>query len=200
MIASGKSDDLGPVDDDADPHFPPHVVVSPDGSKIAFTTRRVDVDICAVWITEKSDQGIATTLLTEIPGAAAQVWPFWSPKGVTLGIFIVHLEQEKSAVVLVPKLEGDGLLVYENELLDLPEQPAWSPSGHAIAFFGTEQARHEFTKSGPARLVVLDTQTHARVFVTAPDEVRGRPRFLDGARLAVDGGSSAHVLTFASPL
>lgn len=198
MIASGKNDDIAPLDDDGDPQFAPKIAVSPDGAKIAFTTRKVEAEMCAVWVAVKDDRGISTTLLTEIPGAAAHVWPFWSPKGVTLGMEIVHLEQEKSAIVLVPKLEGEGVLVHENELLDPPEQPAWAPSGNAIAFFGTETPRHEFTKAGPARLFLLDTQTHGKVAITGPDELMGRPRFLDDTHLAVDGGATAHVLTLAS--
>lgn len=192
--------EVASIDDDGDPHFPPHIAPSPDGSKIVFTCRRVADSVAEVWLVTQGADRPAPSLLTQIPGEAVHVLPFWSPRGVTLGLFMVHLGQSKSGLVVVPRLEGEGELLYDNPLLDDPETPAWSPGSRWIALFHTPEPEHEFTKSGPSRLVLLDTETHDLVGLTGPNEVRGTPRFIDEKTLVVDGGEVAHVLTFAQPL
>lgn len=200
-MSGGPPQELAPIHDDGDPMFPPRIAVSPDGLRVAFTSRRVDDDVTEVFVTTRESTGPKTTLLTEIPGVGVHVRPFWSPKGHTLAMLVVHLGQSKSAIIAVPKLEGEGVVLYENELIDLAEPPAWSPSGRSIAFFHVEAPRHEFTKSGPARLVLLDVSAGAegepapRAALTAPDELVGVPHFLDDNRLAIDAGGAAHVLT-----
>lgn len=200
-VATGAEQQLAPIDDDGDPHFPPRIAVSPDGTRIALTCRRVRDDVTEVWIVRR-DEGAAvqSSLVTQIPGSAVRVSPFWSPKGVTFGMHIVHLEQEKSAIVVVPRLEGEGEILYESELIDAPEAPAWSPSARSIAFFRAARAEHELTKTGPQELALLDAKQRTFAPLSEPGARPGPLRFLDERMLALDGGPSAHLLTFASPL
>ena len=160
--------------DDHDPHFPPHIAVGP---KTAFTCRSVARNVTEVWVDDAR--------LTEIPGSAVHPCPFWSPDGRTLGLHLVHLEQEKSALLIVPDLKGGGEILYESDLVDLPEPGAWSPSGRSIAFLRTKAPKHEFTKTGDAQPVLLNVATGEFCPLTDPGEVSGRPRFLDDRRLSV---------------
>lgn len=194
---------LGPLPDDFDPQNAPKIAVSFDGALVSATCRRASEDVSEVWIFERKESGIERAMLTQIPGASVVVRPIWAPRTPTIALYIIHLEQEKTAIVAVPKLQGEGIVLYESDYLDPAERPAWSPTGRTIAFFGVEKARHEFTKSGPPRLVLLTDIAKDRprvVPVTAPDEMQGGLSFLDERRIAVDGGPAAHVLTFSDPV
>ena len=171
--------------DDHDPHFPPHIA---HGPRNAFTCRSVARNVTEVWVDD--------AMLTEIPGSAVHPAPFWSPDGKTLGLHVVHLEQGKSAILVVQDLEGGGEILYQSDLVDLPGPAAWSPSGRSIAFFRTKTPKHEFTKSGEPQLVMLDVKTGELWPLSQPGEITGRPRFVDGRRLAVDGGPAAHLFEF----
>lgn len=202
-IAGAERQRLGDLPDDFDPQNAPKIALSHDGSLIAATCRRVAEDVSEVWIIERKDSGPEARVLTQIPGASAIVWPLWAPRTPTIALYIVHLEQEKSAIVAVPRLQGEGIILHEGDFVDPAERPAWSPTGKTIAFFGVEKARHEFTKTGPPRLVLLTDIALDRpraVPVTAPDEMQGGLSFLDERRIAVDGGSAAHILSFADPV
>ena len=139
-------------------------------------------------------------LLTEIPGSDVHPCPFWSPDKKSLGLHIVHLEDEKSALIVVWNLQGGGEVLYESELVDLPEPGAWSPSGRSIAFLRTKAPKHEFTKTGEAQLVVLDAASRELWPVTKSGEASGRPRFLDGRRLAVEAAPKSRLFEFIAPL
>jgi len=201
-LGEGPPQPLAKLVDDGDPAFPPRIAVSPDGARIAFTARRAADEVTEVHVIERSDKGNKCELLTEIPGSAVHVRPFWSPRGGTLAMLVVHLEQEKSAIIAVPKLEGEGVILYENALIDAAEAPAWAPSGHSIAFFHVANAKHEFTKSGPAQLTLLDVRKldePVTIELTEPGEMTGTPHFLDDRRLAIDCSDRAHVITFHEP-
>lgn len=202
-VAGGERQSLGPLPDDFDPQNAPKIAVSFDGSLISATCRRTSEDVSEVWIFERKEAGIERAVLTQIPGASVVVWPLWAPRTPTIALYIIHIEQEKTAIVAVPKLQGEGIVLYESDYLDPALRPAWSPAGKTIAFFGVEKSRHEFTKTGPPRLVLLTdiAKDRPRILpVTAPDEMQGGLSFLDERRIAVDGGPAAHVLTFSDPV
>lgn len=199
---SGKTHELCGLDDDGDPQLPPRIAPAPDGSHVAFTCRRVDDELSELWVLGRKGDGPDASLLTQIPGSGVHVLPFWSPKGTTLAMLVVHLEQEKSAIIAVPRLEGEGVVLYESALLDGAETPAWSPTGSTIAFLHVRAPSHEFTKSGPAQLALLHVREKSPVveLVTEPDEITGQPHFVDDKTLAIDGGAVGWVLTFADPV
>lgn len=202
-IAGPDRQSLAPLPDDFDPQNAPKIALSFDGALIAATCRRAAEDVSEVWIVERKSAGVERRVLTQIPGASAIVRPLWAPRTATIALYIVHLEQEKSAIVAVPRLEGEGIILYESDFIEPAERPAWSPTGRTIALFGVEKPRNEFTRSGPPRLVLVTNIAEERpavVPVTEPDEMCGGLTFLDERRIAVDGGEAAHVLTFSDPV
>lgn len=202
-VAGAEAQRLAPLDDDFDPQNAPKIALSFDGSIIATTCRRTADDVSEVLLVERTSAGVESHVLTQIPGAGVVVHPLWAPRTATIALYIVHLEQEKSAIVAVPRLEGEGIILHETDFVDPAERPAWSPTGRTIAFFGVEKAHHEFTRAGPARLFLLTEIAAARpslVPVTAPGELCGGLSFLDERRIAVDGGATAHVLSFSDPV
>jgi hypothetical protein len=152
-------------EDDGDPHFPPHVARTVDGRRVAFSTRRVKEGVTRVWV--------GTKALTEIPGSAVHPCLFWSPDGRHLGMLVVHLEEERSALIVFRDLQGGGEILHRHELLDGVEAPAWSPSGKSIAFLRTRNPRHEFTRAGDPELVLLDAETGAWHSVSKAGEATG---------------------------
>lgn len=202
-IGGPEKQKLAALADDFDPQNPPKIAVSSDGALIAATARRAAEDVSEVWIIERKDSGVEERLLTQIPGASVIVQPLWAPRTPSIALYIVHLEQEKSAIVAVPRLEGEGIILYESDFIEPAARPAWSPTGRTIALFGVEKARNEFTKTGPARLLLLTdiASDKPRVLpVTEPDEIVGGLSFLDERRIAVDGGDTAHILSFSDPI
>jgi Tol biopolymer transport system component len=189
---AGEPSDLAPLDDDGDPLLAPWIAPCPDGRRVVYSSRRAREGV--------TDLRLDGEVLTEIPGVAVQAAPFWSADGRSLGVHLVHLEEEKSAILIVPDLKGDGEILYARNLVDLPGPGAWSPSGHSIAFFRTATPKHDGTRSGDPELVLLDVRTGELSPLTEPGEMAGRPRFLDGSRLVVDGGRAAHLFEFARPV
>lgn len=189
-VAEGEAETIADLRDDGNARFPPRLAVSPDGKRVAWSCRRIDERLCEVWALERDAPG-GPKLVTQIPGSQAHVFPFWSPKGGTLGIFIVHLELDRSALIAVPHLEGEGEVLHESALVDGAEAPAWSPSGATIVFQRAE-------RGGSHRLVALSVAARTAWPLA---QATGRPWFLGGgAILAVDGGASACTLAIQGTL
>jgi hypothetical protein len=186
---------LGLLEDDADPSFPVRIAVSPDGASIVYTAGRHNEDVSEVWLIQREKEVLKGSILTEIPGDSVHILPFWSPKGRTLGLYCVHEEQEKSAILVIPQLEGEGLVLYESGILDPIQTPAFSPSAHYIAFFRRESPSDEY-REGPAKLVFLDVRRETFSALSEPDEFAGTPRFYTDKTLTVDGDATAHQLIF----
>ncbi len=189
---------LGLLEDDADPSFPAQISVSPDGAHIAYTAGRHSENVSEVWLIEREKDVLKGSILTEIPGDSVHILPFWSPKGRTLGLYCVHEEQEKTAIIVVPQLEGEGLVLYESSLLDPVVVPAFSPSAHYIAFFRRDAPGNEY-RDGPSKLVFLDVRRETFTALSEADELEGSPHFFDDRTLIVDGGAVTHQLVFDDP-
>jgi dipeptidyl aminopeptidase/acylaminoacyl peptidase len=188
VTTSGKTELVCDLLDDGHPKFPPRIAVSPSGRRVAFTSRRFQDGLSEVWIADRKE---GARLLTEIPGAQLSVLPFWSPRGVSFGMLVVHAQQEKSGIVLVPHLRGEGEIVHESDRLDAPFAPAWSPSTRSLVF-GRRDG------DGNKRLVALDCKR--RESSELGEEAIGPPRFLDHRRLVMDGGDHALVLELGGEL
>lgn len=186
---------LARIADDGDDPFPPRLAASPDGRALAFTSRRARTGSGEVWIVAQDDERPAARQLTEIPGEAMHLVPFWSPRGATLGVLLVHLDRDRSGIVIVPGLEGEGELLYKNRLIDPAECPAWSPDGRRIAFMHTPRPRSDLSASGPSQLALLDPSTRALTMLSEPGAIEGTPRWHDAATLVVDGRDAAHIFT-----
>jgi Tol biopolymer transport system component len=191
-LTTGQTRALAEMADDGIPGFPPRITVAAEARRIAFTQRRAADGVTEVWILGRNDDGSAW-LLTQVPGIRIHVDPFWSPGGGSIGMHLSHPGQEKSAVVLVPKLEGEGEISHRSDHAGAPGAPAWSPSSAYIAFFAAQ-------RGAAPRLSLLDCRTRDVVPLLDPGEGSGVARFLDAHHLAVEGGPAEHVLSFDDPL
>jgi len=193
----GTSKRLCEAQDDPIPDYPPRVAVAAEAKRIAFTLHRAAKDWTELWVLSRDGAGEpSASLLTQVPGAEIVLEPFWSPGGGTIGLHIVHPGQEQSAIILVPRLQGDGEIYHESERVDGAAAPAWSPSSRFVAFFPADG-------DGQERLSLLDCASpeHALVPILDPGEAAGsRPRFVDAHNLALEGGAAALVLSFNDPL
>lgn len=191
----GRRTRLAPLRDVGDPQWPPSLAVSSDGMRIAFTSRSVRRKISEIWVLDRRSGG-RPELLAEVPGASVRIYPFWSEDGASLGLFTVHLERNKTALIYLEELEGEGDVVYESPLVDLPEPPVFSPSGRHVFFFRTLRPAHPYTKTGPPALVALSLDTKQTVALSTPGELEGRLRFLDDRTLAVEGAGEVTLIRF----
>jgi dipeptidyl aminopeptidase/acylaminoacyl peptidase len=187
-VAGSKAEKLAEIRDDNSPRIPPRIAVSPDGARIAFTARRLFDDVSEVWTITRGSPPVVE-LLTQVPGAEVDVLPFWSPGGVSLGLSMIHRTLEKSGIVVVRDLQGEGEIVHEHEGMEPVSTPAWA--GDTIALMRADE--------NGERLVLLNPRTLIEIGVTRPGSVAGEPHFLKDGRLAVDGGTAAHVLALATP-
>jgi dipeptidyl aminopeptidase/acylaminoacyl peptidase len=185
-LASGDSLLLGEILDDGDLDFPPSIAVSSTGEHIAFSCRSSYHDRCEVWLLARAGSGTERTLLTQIPGADVGVRLFWSPKGKSLAMNIVHGAVEQTAIIVVHGLKGDGEILHHHDGFDVPLTPAWSPNGRWIALFCSMGWRH-------LQLAVLDVQAR-KLFPVNGSVLPGTPHFIDDDKLAIDGGASATLL------
>ncbi|MBW2455811.1 MAG: PD40 domain-containing protein [Deltaproteobacteria bacterium] len=196
-LASGEKLSVGEILDDGDVDLPPVVAVGSDGQHIAVSCRRAHDQVTEIWIFRRDAGGIASRLLTQIPGAAVRAHPFWSPKGKTLALSVVHLTQEQSATIAVRQLKGDGEILHHHELLDAPFRPSWAPGGRWIALF-VAQARAPLPGAfGPQQLAVIDVHQREVFPLLEPGEAAGAPHFVGDRQLAVDGGPTALLLELA---
>lgn len=199
-VASGKASALGWFVDDGDPHFPPRIAASPDGDRVAVTTRRVEGSFTRVWIYEGQGQKASIRLLTELPGASSHVIPFWSPDGKDLGLRIIDLERQESQITLFEDSQGQGAFRHGHELVDEAAPAVWLPGGHWIVFLKTMKPAHEFTKSGPQSLALLDPKGADYYEPPGLGVLEGEPRCLGESSVVIDGRGSATVLKFVGPL
>jgi Tol biopolymer transport system component len=193
-LATGKPRKLADLPDDGILGLPPRIAVAPGASRIAFTARHARRNLADVWIVARDSEATSVSLLTQVPNARTHVEPFWSPGAGSIGLSIVFADRDKSGIVLVPKLQGDGEIYREVTRLDAPVAPAWSPSSRYIAFQAADG-------EGTYRLSLLDCRerTVEALLDPAPGPA-GAPRFLSANRLAIEGGAAVHVHSFDEPL
>jgi len=199
-VASGTARSLGWFEDDGDPHFPPRLVASPRGDRVAITTRRVEGDFTRVWIFEGKGKAATIRLLTEMPGAGFHVCPFWSPDGKDLGLRVIDLGGQENLIMVFEGTEGKGTVVHRHELVDDAQPALWLPGGRWIAFLKTREPQHEFTKSGPQSLALLDGRATDCYAPEGLGILEGEPRRHGESGMVIDGRSSATLLNFTGPL
>jgi len=191
---------IGRARDSDEPRFPARIAIARDGARIALVVRDTFDECLSVWVYEaQEDGGYQRSHLTEVPGTLAYVCPFWSAKGVSLGLLISHLERQRSGIVMFlgGKKGQRGITLYESDLCDPPQPPAYGPAGKSIAFFQTVQDPDD-PKHLPARLVLLGCHDHAITPLCEPGEISGAPRFTGSRTLVIDGEDQATVLKLSA--
>lgn len=218
-VEGGKPRELAELIHYRNPRFWPQVEASPDGSRIAYTTRDERDETTRVWLVEAGDDGPQTSLVTWIPGVDLHAYLAWSHKGVSLALFVVHEQQHRSGLIVLKQLRGEGKIWYQHEALDGPAPPAWAPDGRSFSLFrraGPKPAADERNADaalvadpydpktiptgapgqllGNHALVRLDLATGDVAELAPAGALQGTPRYLDDERLLIDGGRTAHVL------
>jgi dipeptidyl aminopeptidase/acylaminoacyl peptidase len=187
-VADGSTRTMAHLPTDVDPIIRPFISSSPDGAHMVFTTRDKDDDISRVFYFERGDGEVSQKPFTAVPGADVHVVPFWSPKGMTLALYIVHLPQKKSAVVAFRRLEGDGEVLYESGTADAPLPPAWSPDGSRLAVYRRSNEAHY-------DLVIVSLQSGlSEVLPAGQRKDPAELHFIDPGHIAVDGVAPARIL------
>ncbi len=174
------------------PTYWPRISPSPDGNFVVFTTRDEFEDTTRVWCIERQNGEMETRLITWIPGAEVHVHPFWTPKGKTLGLYMVHDERETTGLIALRDVEGDGQVLYENDLIDASVTPAWSQHTNHIALFRADEP------DGDPALALLDCQSGETHRVPLTEPIQGELRFDSSGQLVVEGGAAVHLLDPAS--
>lgn len=179
--------------------------VSPDGTRVAFTVRRVDLDAnryrSAVWLAAV-DGSAAPHQLTA--GEHGDSGPVWSPDGTRLAFTSGRGDGVDGAVLQVIPIEVPGQTVTLCSRDEAISEPAWSPDGTRIAFVSRERtaryAAEDERAREPRRIDRLFSRVDgdgwiidrpSSVFVVAVDG-SGTPR-------AVAGGPYEHANPAWSP-
>ncbi len=188
-VATGAVRPLTNLFFDATPAHWPRVAASPDGRHVAFTGRSEEEDTSRVWFLTRAGDALQAEQLTWLYGCRAQVMPFWSPKGKTMGLHVVHEAQRRTATVLVKHLEGDGEVVYLHDDVDPAITPAWAPDGRRLALY-------KRGREGRVALALLDLEGEGERTLL-DDAPLGKLRFADERTLVVDGGPRATLMTLS---
>ncbi|GAA5113200.1 serine hydrolase [Alloalcanivorax gelatiniphagus] len=174
------------IDDLADLVVPSQPVLSPDGSRVAYAVRTVDVDgdrnVDRLWLV--GTDGGTPRRLTHGPSDSQ---PAWSPDGARVAFV------RDGALALVP---ADGGEV--ESLAGLPAgvaQAAWSPDGQRLAFTAPVDPAGDVVDRGAAGPMVSDGTGYQSDTTGLHGSVR-RQLFVvdadgDGLRRLTDGTESA---------
>ncbi len=119
--------------------------VSPDGTRIAFTVRRVDLEgnryRSAVWLAAVDGDSAPYQLTAGEHGDGA---PVWSPDGTRLAFTTGRGEGVEGAALRIVPVGVPGETVTLCERVEAISEPAWSPDGNRIAFVSRERtARYD---------------------------------------------------------
>jgi len=183
-LVTGKTQPLASYDSIYHNDFRLRIASSADGERVAFNTFDISKNTSRVFCIEMEAGKLS--VVTQIPSAQVHVFPFWSPKGDSLGLYMVHCQQNKIGLMVVRFPEGKEEILYQNEGIDLAFDPAWSPDGRYIALFhhqSNERSRETDNDGGTAySLVMLDVKKRSMQVLCEPQALVGDLRFIDDNR------------------
>ena len=182
-VHKGRTRSLGEYGHHYSELYRPQVAPAPDGRHVAYTSRNMLQQFTYVYCMGKKSGLVEADIVTRVPGTSVHVMPFWSPKGKSLGLHMVHDEHAQTGTVIIKGLEGDGEIYYTREGVDPVVAPAWVPDGDSIVLQRQDGA-----------LISVDLQSQEISEIVPAGRVSGRMRFLDEDRLALEGEGVAYVL------
>ena len=119
---------------------------SPDGKRIAFTSRNDPKSLVAVFII--NDDGLGRHQASHVPpeesgargGAQCAVW---SPDGWLLALQVNNLNSKTAHLWLVDVVTGEGRKLGAHDQPYVDETPSWFPDGKRIAFQSNRTGKME---------------------------------------------------------
>jgi Tol biopolymer transport system component/predicted Ser/Thr protein kinase len=164
--------------------------ISPDGSRIAFSSNRSGAD--EIWVADRAGNNLVQ--LTSSDNPSGTDWPAWSPDGTR----IAYQSQPKGAlatdVFVIPAAGGAAI-----RLTDAPEpdmRPAWSADGKWIYFTSQREGGGAWKVPAAGGPAVRVSNVRANVYRASPD---GQWLFASGGgevvtRIPLAGGQPQEVL------
>ncbi|MGH8571087.1 MAG: InlB B-repeat-containing protein, partial [Gammaproteobacteria bacterium] len=175
-----------PVGNFATPPMDDQPAFSPDGTKIAFESRR-DLNATGSANAEiyvMNADGTGQTRLTNITGS--DLWPSWSPDGTKIAFY-------RNTDIATMDVDGPNAVTDVTVLTESPSgldtRPTWSPDGSKIAFVSTRDA-------GDSEIYVMNADGTNETNITNSPGADTEPNWSpDGTKLAfrserAEGGSA----------
>lgn len=115
---------------------------SPDGKRIAFTSRRDPKSELAIFVMNADGTG-RRQLSHFSPESGNAQWPVWSPDGNQLAIQVNQVQGHSANIWLIDAATGDAHKLAAHDQSYLDETPVWFPNEKHIAFQSNRTGRVE---------------------------------------------------------
>jgi Tol biopolymer transport system component len=115
---------------------------SPDGKRIAFTSRSDPKSELAIFV--MNADGTGRRKLSHFPdGSGNAQWPVWSPDGRKVAIQVNRLQEHDAHIWIIDATTGEARKLAAHDQPYLDETPAWFPDGKRIAFQSNRTGKME---------------------------------------------------------
>jgi TolB protein len=115
---------------------------SPDGKRIAFTSRSDPKSELAIFV--MNTDGTGRRQLSHFPdGSGNAQWPVWSPDGREVAIQVNRLQEHDAHIWIIDATTGEARKLAAHDQPYLDETPAWFPDGKRIAFQSNRTGKME---------------------------------------------------------
>ena len=115
---------------------------SPDGKRIAFTSRSDAKSDLAIYLMNADGTG-RRQISHFTAGFGNAQWPVWSPDGHQLAIQVNRLQEHESHIWIIDAMTGDARKLVAHDQPYLDETPAWFSDGKRIAFQSNRTGKME---------------------------------------------------------